>query len=71
MWDNTKEFECFWGQGYITPQEKSKLEYHKLDFFTTDRGYEFDHFKEINNLDVGDTADLGDPFSTHWVRRMK
>jgi hypothetical protein len=53
------------------PQEKSKLEYHKLDFFTTDRGYEFDHFKEINNLDVGDTADLGDPFSTHWIRRMK
>jgi hypothetical protein len=71
MWDNTKEFECFWGYGYVKPEEKSKLEYHKLDFFTEANGYEFDHFKEINSLDVGDTADLGDHFSTHWIRRMK
>jgi hypothetical protein len=71
MWDNTKEFECCWNTGYVKHEEKSKLEYHKLDFFSEDRGYDFDAFKEVNNLDVGDIVELGDPFSTHWVRRMK
>ena len=71
MWDNTKEFECCWNTGYVKPEEKSRLEYHKLDFFTEDRGYDFENFKEVNNLDVGDVVELGDPFSVHWVRRMK
>ena len=71
MWDNTKEFECCWNIGYIKPEEKSRLEYHGLDFFTEDRGYDFQNFKEVNGLDVGDIVELGDPFSVHWVRRMK
>jgi hypothetical protein len=71
MWDNTKEFECFWGYGYVKPEEKSKLEYHKLDFFTEANGYEFLDFKEINSLDVGDTCNMAQAFNEHWIRRMK
>jgi hypothetical protein len=71
MWDNTKEFECFWGYGYEEPENKSHLAYHKLDFFTTDNGYDFDDFKEINNLKVGEFCNLAQTNNEHWIRRMK
>jgi hypothetical protein len=71
MWDKTKEFECFWGYGYVNPEEKSKLEYHGLDFFTEANGYDFGDFKEINNLDVGDTCNMAQASNEHWIRRMK
>jgi hypothetical protein len=71
MWDNTKEFECFWGYGYEEPENKSRLAYHKLDFFTTDNGYDFDDFKEISNLKVGEFCNLAQTNNEHWIRRMK
>ena len=65
-----RQFECFWGANYRADGEKSILEYHTIEFFTEERGYEYDHLKSIDALEVGHQIDLGDPFSVHWVRRM-
>lgn len=65
-----RQFECFWGNNYRADSEKSILEYHTIEFFTEERGYEYDHIKAVDNLEVGQQIELGDPFSIHWVRRM-
>jgi hypothetical protein len=67
----TKLFECFWGHGYVKPEEKSKLEYHGLDFFADNNGYDFSDFKEINGLGVNGTCNLSEGQTEHWIRRMK
>ena len=69
--ESPRLFECFWGVNYRADHEKSILEYHTIEFFTEDRGYEYDQLKKINALEIGDQVELGDHFSTHWVRRMK
>ena len=42
-----KLYECFWGSGYRDEDLKSTLEYHPLEFFSIDNGYEQ---KDINNI---------------------
>ena len=69
--DSPKQFECFWGDNYRADYEKSILEYHTIEFFTEEQGYEYEHSKSINALEIGQQIELGDPFSVHWVRRIK
>ena len=69
--DSPKQFECFWGDNYRAIHEKSILEYHTMEFFTDEQGYEYEHRKLINALEIGLQIDLGEPLAGHWVRRIK
>jgi len=65
-----KQFECFWGDGYRDASNKSILEYHDEGFFNNFRGYEDEHIYKIQDLEIGDVADLTEMTGQHWVRRM-
>ena len=65
-----KQFECFWGYGYRSEDEKSILAHHDLHFFNEDRGYSFEDCQKISMLDVGQIRHFNDDGSEHWVRRM-
>jgi hypothetical protein len=65
-----KMYECFWGDGYRGANNMSILEYHPLDYFTENRGYDLDHIQEVNDLKIGDKANFNCMTGEHWVRRM-
>ena len=65
-----KQYECFWGDGYRGADNKSIIEYHDEGFFNSFRGYDEEHIWKIQDLEVGDKADLTCMTGEHWVRRM-
>jgi hypothetical protein len=67
---DSREFECFWGDGYRSEVAKSILAYHDIDFFTEDRGYWNDDIHKVKHLIIGETVRF-DENGDHWVRRIK
>ena len=65
-----KTFECFWGNGYRTKDNKSIMRYENENFFTEDRGYSEMVITWVKSLEVDDHIDLEDLSGRHWVRRI-
>jgi hypothetical protein len=65
-----KLFECFWGAGYRDEDNKSKLAYHPLEFFSIDNGYEPKDINNIKDLYIGEDYNLDNTFQQHWIRRI-
>jgi hypothetical protein len=64
-----KLFECFWGDGYRGPDNRSILELHNDEFFNVDRGYSIEDLESIDTLQVGEYAKFQES-GDHWVRRI-
>jgi len=69
--EESKQFECFWGDGYRADDNKSILAYYDQDFFNQDRGYGEMECHMISTLEKGDSLDISDVSGHHWVRRIK
>lgn len=67
---DTKEYECFWGEGY-RHDNRSTLAWHDIDFFREDNGYQADDIEDIKNLDINESINLSCVTGEHWVRRVK
>lgn len=67
---DTKEYECFWGEGYRN-DNRSILEWHDVGYFAEDRGYQPHDIEDILQLGVGDSINLSCVTGEHWVRRVK
>jgi hypothetical protein len=65
-----KLFECFWGDGYRGPDNRSILELHNNEFFNADRGYEQNDITDILELEINEIVNLDCVTGQHWVRRI-
>lgn len=67
---DTKEYECFWGEGY-RHDNRSTLAWHGEEFFSEDRGYQADDIEDIKNLDINESINLSCVTGEHWIRRVR
>lgn len=68
---DTKEYECFWGEGYRHSDNRSTIEWHGEEFFSEDRGYQPHDIEDIKNLDIDESINLSCVTGEHWIRRIK
>ena len=70
--EEKKQFECFWGDGYRATDNKSTLKWQNENFFTEENGYEKRWVDHIHSLDVDEVFNLDCAMTgEHWVRRIK
>ena len=65
-----KQFECFWGDGYRSKDNKSLLAYHDIDFFNELVGYEQEDIDYIDAMEIDEVINLNCVTGEHWVRRI-
>jgi hypothetical protein len=67
---DTKEYECFWGEGYHQ-DNRSILQWHDIEYFSEERGYHPHDVENIRALNVNQSLNLSCITGEHWVRRVK
>jgi hypothetical protein len=67
---DTKEYECFWGEGYHQ-DNRSILQWHGEEYFSEERGYHPHDVENIRALNVNQSLNLSCVTGEHWVRRVK
>lgn len=69
--EKIKEFLTIWGNGYKSFKGNTIKEFHDIDFFTKDNGYNNEEIKSIKSLKVGGCISLNDFSGVHSVIRLK
>jgi len=67
---DTKEYECFWGEGYHQ-DNRSILQWHGIEYFSEERGYHPHDVENIRALNVNQSLNLSCVTGEHWIRRVK
>lgn len=66
-----KMFMCIWGVGYQGCHKKAKVENHSLDFFIHANGFEPEHTRQVQELEVGESCEIKDSGNLTVVRVLE